>query len=182
MDNHLIKWNTGRLIQEELSKLVFFEGYKGINLELYTIYKELYNYSKDNYNNMLGYNDRHGFDKQIYSEWIEYLDKVLEFQRFLEEKEDLDKGIIATKAKEVFNNKDVGEAYVADLDKIKKLELLLEYSESIRDLFNFILPLYKPDHKMTPELEEQIKEILDNKGLSGFEVPADLNNVEENEN
>lgn len=182
MDNHLIKWNTGRLISPHLKDLLFFEGFKGINKDLFDLYEEVKVYSQQNYSDPASTHSRYfGFGEKAYGEWIEYLDKVLEFQKFVVDDKKEDKGAVAKKALEVFDNKDVGEAYIADLQMLKKLETLLEYSESVRHLFNFIVPLYKPHAgSMTPELEAEILEVIENKGLSSFEIPADLLNVNQN--
>ena len=180
MNSHIVKWNTGRLISKQLDNLKFFNNYKGIHLDLYELYIEIKTYANDGYYDINNNSRYFGYNQETTEEWIAYLDKVLDFQRVVEEFKDTDQGIIAKKAIEVFDNKDVGQAYVADLQILKKLDLLLEYSESVRHLFNFILPLYDESKQVSPELEQEILEVLENKGLGGFEIPADLLVVNEN--
>lgn len=180
MDNHLVKWNTGRLISLELSKLEFFIGYKGINLELYEVYSFLKDYANTNYNDVSTHQGRmFGYNEDVFKEWTVYLDKVLDFQLFVTSEEgNGEKGKIAERAKEVFGNKDVAEAYCADLHVLNQLNMLLEYSESVRDLFNYIVPLigdrYGGTISMTNETEQEIREVLEVKGLGDFQVPEHL--------
>jgi len=175
MDNYLVKWNTARLITLELGKLKFFYGYKAINPELHEIYMYLKDYAK-NYNDITVYrHNNFGYDKEGYSSWIEYLDKMLEFQLFVISKEDNNEaGEIASRAKNLFGNKDVADAYCADLHILNQLNLLLEYSESVRNLFNYIVPLTKDLDGILIETEQELRQILDAKGLGDFQVPKEL--------
>ena len=174
MDNHLVKWNTGRLIQKELDKLEFFYGYKGIHPDLYEIYTELVSYA-DGFRNLPDFcNKSYGYDEDTYNAWVEHLDKMLEFQLLVTEKEEnSETGEIATRAKEIFGNKDVAEAYCADLHILEQLNMLVDYSESVRNLFNYIVPLIE-DKTLLPETEQEIRSILEAKSLGNFEVPEHL--------
>jgi len=176
MDNHLVKWNTGRLINAQLDNLIFFRGYKAINIELFEVYTELSEYASEHYRNIGRHNhNHHGYDEDTHTAWVEYLDKMLSFQLFVTSKEDnAEVGEIAKRAKVLFGNKDVAEAYCADLHILEQLNMLVEYSDSVRNLFNFILPLYNDNEVLKIETEFEIRSILEAKGLGTFEVPEHL--------
>ena len=79
----------------------------------------------------------------------------------------------------MFDNKHVAEAYSADLHILKQLDLLLEYSESVKNLFNFIEPLIKlKQYFVNSEdrdlYEPEIRQVLETKGLDTFTVPEEL--------
>ena len=181
MDNMLVKWNTGRIIEAELEKLMFFKGYKGINTELYDLYTHLVNYSSLNYNSLSHNRDNFGFKGDAYISWVEHLDKMLEFQRFvISEEGNSEAGVIASRAKQVFGDSNVAEAYCADLHVLEQLEELLNYSESVRNLFNYVVPLVQENFYsrnpalMQMETEQEIRLILEAKGLGDYEVPTHL--------
>ena len=179
MSSYLVKWNTARLINKELHDLKFFNGYENIHKDLYDVYKSLVKYA-GNYSDIRQLaGNAYGVEKDIYEEWIEYLDKTLEFQKFVSEKDDnTDPKEIADRAKQVFDNKHVAEAYSADLHILKQLDLLLEYSESVKNLFNFIKPLIKLEQYLISDYrdlyEPEIRQILETKGLDTFTVPEEL--------
>ena len=175
MDNHLVKWNTARIIKAELDKLHFFRGYEGINKELYDVYQMISKYATG-YNDIASNHRNHfGYNEDTYSDWTSYLDKMLEFQLLVSAQEDnSEAGQIATRAKSLFGNKDVAEAYCANLQILNQLNMLVEYSNSVRNLFNYIVPLVKHGEVLTIETEQEIRQILEAKGLGDFQVPEDL--------
>tara|TARA_R110000764_G_scaffold220721_3_gene309007 strand:- start:651 stop:1193 length:543 start_codon:yes stop_codon:yes gene_type:complete len=175
MDSYLVKWNTGRLIKAELDKLSFFHGYKSVHPELHDIYTALVKYS-EGYNNVsANHRNNFGHNADSYDPWVAHLDKMLEFQLFVTSREDnAEAGEIATRAKGLFGNKDVAEAYCADLHVLDQLNMLVEYSESVRHLFNYIVPLTKHGENLTTETEQEIRLILEAKGLGDFKVPEEL--------
>ncbi len=120
MSSYLVKWNTARIIKEELENLRFLNGYEDIHKDLYDIYESLKDYSK-NYSDIGQLVGRaYGVDKDVYEDWIKYLDKTLEFQKLIAESdENTDSKEIADMAKQVFDNKNVTEAHSADLHILK---------------------------------------------------------------
>jgi len=179
MDNHLIRWNTARIINTHCKQLEFFKGYKGIHSDLYDIYSSIMKYKEDNWSNIQSkFRSAHGYSETNFDDWLKYLDKMLEFQLLVAENEDnSEAGIISKRAKEIFGNKDVAEAHCVDIQILNQLDMLIEYSESVKNIFNFIVPLYNPNFSdITIELEQEIREILQAKGLGDFEVPEELLN------
>ena len=175
MDNALVKWNTGRLINKELDKLKFFAGYKTVHSDITEIYEHLCDYSHNNYRNLGSYESRHyGFNQVDHDALIDHLDKILEFQVFISEQEEIEDNRISEKAKQLFGNENIAEAACVDLHKINQLNMLLEYSEPIRELFNYILPLTNEVDTLQPGTESEIREILEAKGLGTFQVPEHL--------
>jgi len=175
MSKYLIQWNTARIINKSLNDIKFMKGYEGINTDIYVLYKEITLYHSEHYAELLtSYGNRFGFEKDIYEEWVSHLDSLVELQRLIKESNDTD--AISKKAIELFDNKDVTSINFVDLEILNKLEILLDYSEPIRNLFNFIVPLIKPkDNDIPYELEQELREILNQKGLGSFKIP-DLSN------
>ena len=167
MDNRLIRWNTGRVINASMEKLAFFKNYELVNKELYDMYKHLSDYTKANYDGNAGiaYGD-------MYQNLTKHLDNMIDFQLMVESD---DKSIdLGKEATERFQNANVRSAQSVDSQQIARLNLLLEYSKSIRLLFNNIVPLLKKDVDLKLELVSELTEILMNKGLDNFEIPEDL--------
>jgi len=177
MDNHLIRWNTARIIHKELGRLDFFKGYQPIDAELYDLYKEVTEYCTAHYAKIEGnYGSNYGYKADIYNEWLEYLDKLLEFQQYIAGADDVDKETkISDKAVELFDNKDVANVQFADLTMLNKLDILLEYSDAVVAIFNHIRPLVQSqDYPMNNDLESEIRQIIDSKGLGTFKIPDEL--------
>ena len=140
------------------------------------MYEELKKYSSLNYADLIrGSGDAFGVNGGAHEDFVTYLDKMTNFQRFVTSKEGNEEaGEIAIRAKSVFGDSNVAEAYCADLHMLDKLDMLLEYSESVRDLFNYIVPLITYNGIVTNETEQEIRLILEAKGLGDFKVPEHL--------
>ena len=167
MDNRLIRWNTGRVINASMEKLAFFKNYELVNKELYDMYKHLSDYTKANYdgNAGVGYGD-------MYKNLTKHLDNMIDFQLMVESD---DKSIdLGKEATERFQNAHVRSAVSVDSQQVARLNLLLEYSKSIRILFNNLVPLTDEKQVVSIEFSNEISEILQNKGLDHFTIPEEL--------
>lgn len=168
MDNRLIKWNTGRIIKNQLDKLEFFENYSLINKELYDIYIHLKEYTENNYNGNAGiyHND------ELYTSLVAHLDNMVEFQKMVESNDPtID---LAKEAKSRFDNENVRSTKSVNTEEIARLELLLEYAKPVRILFNNLVSLTDEHYHMSAELVDEIQEVVLNKGLDHFDIPDEL--------
>lgn len=168
MSNRLIRWNTGRLINRELYHLKFFSNYEMINKDLFDMYKHIEKYAYDNYNGRASI--RH--NEELYDSLVQHLDNMIDFQNLVDSQ---DPSInLAEEAKSRFDNKHVRSTEALERQEIKRLNLLLEYSESVRNLFNDSLSLTNYHEKMSTGLISEIEEVLLNKGLDNFDIPDEL--------
>ena len=168
MDNRLIKWNTGRIIKDQLNKLEFFENYSLINKEMYDIYIHLKEYARNNYNGNAGiyHND------ELYKSLVSHLDNMVEFQKMVESNDPtLD---LANEAKARFDNENVRSTKAVNTQEIARLELLLEYARPVRILFNNLVSLTSDYQHISAELVDEIQEVVLNKGLDHFDIPDEL--------
>jgi hypothetical protein len=168
MDNKLVKWNTGRLIDKELNSLKFFENYEIINKDLYDMYWHLVKYKRSNYNGNAAIN----YGSDLYDSLIQHLDNMVTFQKLVDSGDPTVN--LAEEAKARFDNKDVRNTLAIDRQEIARLELLLEYASSVRFLFNNVLPLINRSETVSLELSNELEEVLRNKGLDNFAIPEEL--------
>jgi hypothetical protein len=169
----LVKWNTGRKIYDNIRELAFFKGYHSIHPELTEIYNHLYTYMNNNYKHIN--RNVYGYDEEGYEDWITYLDNVTKFQRYVRNHEDDASDEISKRAVELFGNKNVVGAVGMEIKEIDRLNLLLDYAENVRYLFNYLVPLTNPDSQtLMPQTEQEIRAVLDSKGLGKFQVPDEL--------
>lgn len=168
MDNRLIKWNTGRIIKNQLDELEFFENYSLINKELYDIYIHLKEYAKNNYNGNAGIYH----NGELYESLVAHLDNMVEFQKMVESNDPtID---LAKEAKSRFDNENVRSTKSVNTEEIARLELLLEYAKPVRILFNNLVSLTDEHYHMSAELVDEIQEVVLNKGLDHFDIPDEL--------
>ena len=168
MDNRLVRWNTARVISAQLDNLQFFKNYELVNKELYDVYKHLRSYVSNNYSG----NARIAHGSDLYTSLTTHLDNMIDFQLMVES---ADKSIdLGKEATERFQNAHVRSAQSVDSEEIARLNLLLEYSKSIRLLFNSLVPLTDETKTVSMEFTREIDEILMNKGLDHFTIPKEL--------
>lgn len=186
MNEHLVKWNTSRVIDEKLHTLDFMRGYKGIHPDVYEMYAEIVAYHKSNHVNLhQNYNGAYGLDKEVVGGWITHLDGLLDFQRYIVESTEENKDAeIARRAKDLFSDSGVADIQFVDLYMLDKFNMLLEYAEPIKTLLNSMEILTEENNHrrpvMTSELETEIREVLEHKGLGAFKIPEHLlNNTNE---
>lgn len=138
MDDILKRWNTARIIANNLKQLEFLTNFADISAEYSEIYKELKRYKESFYwdNSIEMFNTlakKTNFLK-LEQNFIKILDKLFELQEFSElQSEEIVEEALGNKFKNVFG---VSDANVVEYDKICKLRTLLEFSEEICDLLN----------------------------------------------
>ena len=143
-------------------------GYELVNKDLYDIYSTLKGYRIAHYSG----NANISYGSELYEGLIAHMDNMVAFQKLVDSN---DKSVdLSAEAKARFDNKDVRSTVSVDSQMIARLELLLEYSESIRILFNNIVSLTEERRVPKPELVLEINEVLRNKGLDHFTIPNDL--------
>lgn len=166
MDYRLTKWHTANLINEVIDNdLQFFNNYSGINAEMAEIYKELKEYRDKYYTN---YN-RHSYGADyIIKEHMPFFDKLLEMQLYVQGNPEDDKGILKM-SKELFGIPDVKNAIAMEQEVYDKLQILIEYAEPVKDLFNNVNNLVNKgpsSAEITMQQEGLIKQILEANKLS----------------
>jgi len=157
MDNKLIKWNTARLIHEQLDKLSFFFNFT-LNVELQELYQGLVKY-RDRYYTEMNTNiwGAHG---EWFDSIVDHMNKVEEFQLFVIDHEDNSEAI-QKKATQMFSLPMLTDGCAIEMEQYNILQELLEYAEPIHSLFNNIDILTNNIKTITQEQEVLLKEILD---------------------
>jgi hypothetical protein len=167
MDNRVVQWNTARIIQEKMGDLSFFKNFSIFNKEMTDLYYEVVDYRRNNYKDVSAFSQRDGF-KQHHEDFVAFLDKLADFQLFIENSDDDE--AIAEKAKELSEinvSENTRSALVVDTEMLAKLDKVLEYAKPIRTLLNNIEILtLKGDYarynaqEIPFELQMEIKEYL----------------------
>lgn len=170
VDNAVVRWYTGRMMAPYMKDLKFFKNFDTFAPELCKIYNEVENYVKSYHSDLSSYENRFGM-KEHYNDFLEFLNKLKEFQDFIsEEREDSE---IVEKVKELALPNDSKSTLVVDNNMIEKLDKLLAYAKPVKDLFNYIplltreRPFDKEGDKVDIpyETEYMISEIIKLKGL-----------------
>lgn len=137
MNDHIIRWNTARIIKERQGNLLFFRNFKVFNEEMYDLWKEITDYS-DSYQLLEKYSTRRGLEH--HEPFVDMLDKMADLQKFMEDdftKEDLMDKIDSLNSHENIDvSKDVKGVLVVDTEMLDKLDKLLTYAKPIRTLLN----------------------------------------------
>ena len=166
MDYRLTKWHTANLINEVIdSDLQFFNNYSGINAEMAEIYKELKEYRTKHYTEY----SRHSYGGEyITKKHMPFFDKLLEMQLYVQGNPEDDKGILKM-SKELFGIPDVKNAIAVEQEIYNKLQILIEYAEPVKDLFNNVNNLVNKGSsyaEITMQQEGLIKQILETNKLA----------------
>jgi len=177
MNDKLIKWYTGKLINDNYDKFKFINScYKSINSEVVEIHDELTSYVKNYYSNSV--------KNDFIDDWLVFTDNAFKMQLFVTENPNIPEQELKNKSMELFGAEIVKGGNVVDLEIYYKLQWLINYCEPIYPLFNEVRALEYgfADKK---ELESLINEIISLKGLNNYtfvsnkEIIADV--VEEQE-
>lgn len=187
MAKELVEWATAKYIKGNIDKLKFMRNYRLFNSEIAELYLEVKNYSLKYYNdNYSDFTDKYPTGKTFIEGMLDYTSKVTEFQLFVREhskntatsvkgRDIVDRGnkeSIMRKSLELFGIDTVEESVGYNLEMYDKMQVLLGYAESIGSLFNHIdLLIDISNPAIEAETEMLIKEVIDNKGLSGFQIP-----------
>lgn len=135
MSNKLVRWNTARLVKQQLNKLNFLLNFP-MDIEQKEKYKTLTEYVKTNYVDMEINNNAIKNNTQAYTDMIAHLDKVQQFQMLVSSGATSDE--IAVVAKEMWNSTSIQDGYAVELDILNLLNELLDWSTPVRDLLNSI--------------------------------------------
>lgn len=159
MSDHLIKWNTARLIDEHIANLKFLENFGLFDAERAASYKEIKSYHHNHYKDLNGiFRDSYGTKSETQQELINYLENLAELQMTVASSPDED---IADKVREMFpqetNPEAVKGANAVDLEVLSTLNSLVEYAEPFQVLFNQMVVLTHEFKTITPELEQEIR-------------------------
>lgn len=161
MHNKLVKWQTARKIQAELSKLYFLTNFQLFDTKAAQLRTELKQYVDTNFVNLGGSS---GMSETI-STLENYADKVTEFQLFVAEHKGNDQAI-AAKSIALFETDEDGsfkDAVGIEFEPYTKLQQLLEAVAPIQLFLNEVDCLTSVK-TITFALEQEIKEYLDYKG------------------
>lgn len=165
MDHRLTKWYTAYLINQVLDNdLLFFTNFSSINSELSEIYEELKAY-RDKYFTIISTHTHGG--SYFHQECMPFFEKLLEVQLYVQGNPEDSKGILEM-SKNLFGIPDVKNAIAVDQEIYDKLQILIEYAEPVKDLFNNVSNFVskRSYSEITNQQELLIKEILQARKLS----------------
>lgn len=177
MDDEVKKYYTSRLVTKQVTEnhdLDFLKHYEPIDKRISDLYAYLLK-EGEKFQHTLKLRAKDGTDAE--TQLFEQLTKYGDFQIFVSEHSD-DTEAIATKSKELFGTDLLKNAEILDLTIVKQVELLKEYAEPIKELFNqikFFKPgSYENKPDITPTAERQLRLILESVGLDKFDMPDEL--------
>ena len=173
MSRELIEWTTAKYIRENLDKLKFMRNYKLFNQEIAELYKEVKDYSIQKYaDDFRDFTSKYPSGETFITSLLNYIGKITEFQLFVRDHKD-DSSAIQQKSKELFGIETVTESVGYNLEMYDKMQILLNYAEPVKALFNHI-DLLKDIKNLDIEAdtESMIKDILEAKGLTTFKIPS----------
>ena len=158
MDDRLTKWYTAYLINEVIDDdLLFFANYSSIHSELSEMWRELRKYRDTYYTHVSTHSYGGGY---IHKECMPFFEKLLDMQLHVQRDPNDDEGILK-KSKELFGIPDVKNAIGVEQEIYNKLQILIEYAEPVKDLFNNINNFTNRNHSdISNQQELLIKEIL----------------------
>ncbi len=184
MSNTLVKWNTARLILQRLGSLNFLYNFSQFNYGYWEKYHKLVAYVNANFRQVEGYNSTSGYNikPETYRDMIEHLDNVHKFQDLV--KDNTDKREIARVAKELFGNSELKDGMAYEPEMMNMLHECLEYYAAAGEMLNYIpvltgipagravreyivgmIRLSNTEMKITEELEGEIRNYLEFKGI-----------------
>ena len=135
MSNKLIRWNTSRLVKEQLNKLNFLQNFP-LDIEQKEKYNTLTKYVITNYVDMKIDNVAMKNNSQAYTDMLSHLDKVQQFQMLVKSEATAEE--ISIVAKEMWGSAEIQDGCAVDLDILNILNELLDWSKPVRDLLNGI--------------------------------------------
>lgn len=174
MSNLLIRWNTARLIKDKLEKAKFLDNFSQFNQRYHEMYMELKQYLNRNWRevNVNGSGTNvFGLDAQTYDDMIKHLDKVQQFQEHVATRPTADE--IKHMAEYLFGNDQLKDGMAVDPTMMKKLAQVQEYVNGCGPLFNYILDFTTPGRRIAEELEIEVKQFLEFKGMLNFKTEED---------
>jgi hypothetical protein len=167
MSNVLIRWNTARLIKEQLDQAAFLHNFDSFNSRFTNYYHKLQDYVQKNFRSMDINSARSffGFSKETYDDLIKHLDKVKQFQDFVATNPTNEE--VSDMAQYMFGNKQLQDAQAVDPEMMHILQKVIDFSDAVGIMFNHI-PLLTSGGKIPGQLEMEIKQYLEMKGLLDY--------------
>lgn len=143
MANALIRWNTARLLSQRIGELQFLNGYGEINQARRDVYVKLTGYIMNYWRPFNVDTKVLGADETTTGQLISHLDKVGQFQLFVQENP-TDTESIAQLAKEFFNPEkgvEITDGKAIDSEIYALYVELLDWAQPVRVLMNMVKPL-----------------------------------------
>ena len=147
MSSTLIRWNTARLLKQEIGKLNFMRGLRPFSEELHAKFLQIQQYA-----------DTHWRETKSEADLVEYLDNVGNLQKFVRENPE-DHAAIARYVKQLFDPQDgieIADGRAIDMEIYDLYQQLLDWSEPVRTMLNMVAPLTQAG-QMTGEQEDEIR-------------------------
>ncbi len=172
MSAELVEWTTAKYIREKLDELKFMRNYKLFNQEISELYKEVKDYSVKFYNdNYSTFTSKYPSGKEFIDGVLDYTLKVTEFQLFVRDHKD-DAQAIQLESQRLFGLDTVEEAVGYNLEMYDKMQILLNYAEPVKALFNYVSLLVDiKNPEIDQNTETMLKEVIIAKGLETFIIP-----------
>lgn len=162
---------TARYIKRRLKNLEFLSNFREFNEQLSKAYTYLEKYLDANFESV----SARAFNNDYFSEYIEQVEKAIDFQMFLKDNKDTE--AIKAKSQEVFGNDKIKKASVVDETILCLLEELESYSENVAELFNYIEFLTTRNKSIPDTAARLINEILDSQNLSDFKLTEETTKI-----
>lgn len=171
MSNALVRWNTARVINEQLWKLRFLTNFNTFDNKAWTAYHNLDRYVRANYRELKEHsiNDRfYGLRSSSYDDLITHCDKLMKFQLLVRQSKD-NPALIASAAQELFApQQEITDGLAIDTTFYDTFIDLLDYVAPIYVLLNELPVLTTEAKAIGDELEAEIRSYLAAKGVRAF--------------
>lgn len=170
MSNALIKWNTARMIHEELPKLRFLQNFDRFHSKYCMWYRGLVNYTTNNYRELADHSKDskyYSLKSKTYDDLVNHMDKVTRFQLFVRDNP-TESQKIADLAKDMFNpSTEVTDGLAIEVEFYDRLKEMLDFAQPISTLLNEINLLTSTGNLSIAEgVEEEIRFYLQEKGIT----------------
>jgi len=170
MSNALVRWNTARVMNEQLHKLKFLENFSLFDNKAWTAYHNIKRYVADNYRELKDHskdNRYYGLRDSSYTDLVTHCDKLMKFQLLVRDSKD-NPTLIAAAAKELFApQQEITDGLAIDTTFYDTYVELLDYAAPIYVLLNEVTILTK-DGAIGMEVESEIRSYLASKGVQSF--------------
>lgn len=171
MSNALVRWNTARVINEQLWKLRFLANFETFDNKAWTAYHNLDRYVRANYRELKDHsvNDRYyGLRSSSYTDLITHCDKLMKFQLLVRSSKD-NPTLIAAAAQELFApQQEITDGLAIDTVFYDTFIELVDYVAPIYVLLNELPVLTTPDKAIGDVLEAEIRSYLASKDVQPF--------------
>lgn len=163
MSNALVRWNTARVINEQLWKLKFLANYGLFHNHYNVAYQNLMRYVESNYRSLKEHtadNRFYGLRDSSYDDLVRHCDKVTKFQLLVRDNKD-NPSLIATAAQELFApQQEITDGLAIDVQFYDSYMELLEYAAPVLTLLNEVGALTQANKPIPADLESEIRSYL----------------------